>query len=174
LTERNSLSATDALGLLGWLALGSILASGCNPQKTNARSAPDAAAQGVAGIGSRATVDLCARYQATATVTPSYATIQRLFDEQCVACHGSSANLPLSPGPAWDRIVGRAAPVAESCGDTLVTPGHPEASYLYIKLSSDHPCAGSRMPAGEFGPTPLPDCLLSLVARWISAGAPGP
>ena len=30
------------------------------------------------------------------------------------------------------------------------------------------------MPAGEFGPVPLPDCVVEIVRNWIAAGAPGP
>ena len=61
----------------------------------------------------------------------------------------------------------------ESCGGTLVVPGDPDASYLYQKLSSDHPCSGIRMPRGEFGSEPLADCVTALVRAWIVAGAPG-
>jgi hypothetical protein len=30
------------------------------------------------------------------------------------------------------------------------------------------------MPAGQFGPAPLPDCVVGIVRDWIAAGAVGP
>jgi hypothetical protein len=78
----------------------------------------------------------------------------------------------LTADVSWGNLVGRTAP--ESCGGTLVVPGDPSASYLYQKLTSAHPCSGTQMPAGEFGPQPLPACVVALVRDWITAGAQGP
>ena len=48
-----------------------------------------------------------------------------------------------------------------------VVPGDPEASYLFEKISSDHPAVGMRMPPGQ----PLPADIIQAVRRWILDGA---
>jgi cytochrome c5 len=113
---------------------------------------------------------------AEAGASPGYDTIQRIFDAECASCHSAATDLVLTPSPAvsWANLVGKAAPPAEACGGTLVVPGDPGASYLYQKLTSPTPCAGTQMPAAEFGPLPLPDCVLAIVREWIAEGAPGP
>ena len=64
-------------------------------------------------------------------------------------------------------------PTSDSCGGLLVQPGQPDASYLYIKVSSDTPCAGSRMPLTDIGTTsPLVPCEQVAIHDWIAAGAP--
>jgi hypothetical protein len=80
--------------------------------------------------------------------------------------------LPYDRGHAYAAIVGQPAPADEACGGTLVVPGSPDSSYLYQKLASPTPCAGSQMPRGDFGPQPLAGCELDLVRGWIVAGAP--
>ena len=109
-----------------------------------------------------------------ASTRPSFATIQQIFVVNCVTCHTLGSDLDLSPGVAWDHLVGKPAPASESCGGTLVVPGDAEGSYLYEKLSNDHPCSGLRMPRTEFASGALPDCLIALVRSWIMTGAPGP
>ena len=118
---------------------------------------------------------LCASAEdAGATTSPPFAFVQAIFDRSCVSCHSAGADLVLTDGVAWSNLVSRPAPPLESCGGTLVVPGQPDASYLYQKLSNDHPCAGARMPRGEFGSEPLADCVTALVRAWIAEGAPGP
>jgi hypothetical protein len=110
-----------------------------------------------------------------AAAAPSFAVMEGLFDQECASCHAPGADLDLSQGHAWADVVGQPAPRAESCGGTLVVPGNPDASYLYQKLSSSHPCSGQQMPlAAEIFSNPLPDCVVALVRAWIAAGAPGP
>jgi hypothetical protein len=118
---------------------------------------------------------LCASAaDAGVTTAPPFALVQAIFDRSCVSCHSAGADLVLSDGVAWSNLVGHPAPPLESCGGTLVVPGEPDASYLYQKLANDHPCAGVRMPRGEFGSEPLADCVTALVRAWIAEGAPGP
>jgi hypothetical protein len=104
--------------------------------------------------------------------TPSYAVIQQIFEAECLSCHTAGNDLVLTADVSWANLVGRPAP--ETCGGVLVVAGDASSSYLYQKLTSAHPCSGTRMPAGEFGPVPLPDCVLALVRDWINAGAVGP
>jgi hypothetical protein len=115
----------------------------------------------------------CARYATDGGPVP-FATVQRIFDDNCSACHVQGADLDLSDGVAWPNLVNHPAPASEACGGILVVPGNPSASYLYQKLTNPMPCAGTQMPRGDFGGTPLPTCVTDVVGAWISEGAPGP
>lgn len=109
---------------------------------------------------------------------PTFANVQTLFSTVCVTCHTAGAGLDLA-APAYSRIVNMPAvdytnPVTmDSCGGTLVVPGNAAASYLFIKISSDTPCAGSRMPVSDIGASePLAQCAQNLIHDWIESGAP--
>src|SRR5580704_16033490 len=104
--------------------------------------------------------------------TVAFAQIQQIFSDNCVLCHAAGAPLDLTVGEAWDDLVGQAAPPPDSCGGTLVVPGDPTDSYLYVKLASPTPCYGAQMPLGEFFSEPLPSCVVAMVGRWIEEGAP--
>jgi hypothetical protein len=127
----------------------------------------DAAAFDIAFVDPRAAI--CGD---AAVSQPPYAVIQQILDSNCLSCHFAGNDLVLNPDVSWTNLVGRPAP--ESCGGVLVVPGDPGASYLYQKLTSPHPCSGTQMPAGEFGPAPLPDCVVGIVRDWIASGAGGP
>lgn len=109
---------------------------------------------------------------------PTFGNVQQLFSSTCAACHVAPAQLDLSAGHSYADLVGIQAPsytdppTDESCGGLLVSPGNPDASYLYQKLSSAQPCAGLGMPRTEFGTAMLPACEIQLVHDWIAAGAP--
>ena len=103
--------------------------------------------------------------------SPDFAHVRQLLMEECVSCHGQGNDLDLSTSVAYANLVGHAAPQAESCGGTLVVPGSPETSYLYIKLTTANPCAGEQMPRSEFFPVPLSSSLQAMVHDWIAAGA---
>lgn len=51
---------------------------------------------------------------------------------------------------------------------SLVTPGQPGASYLFLKVFLATPPGGGPMPPSG----PLLDCELAALRRWIEAGAP--
>lgn len=109
---------------------------------------------------------------------PTFANVQTLFSTICVTCHTAGVPLDLD-APAYDRIVNMPAVdytnpvVMDSCGGVLVTPGNAAASYLFIKISSDTPCAGVQMPRTDIGTSaPLPMCAQNMVHDWIEAGAP--
>lgn len=114
----------------------------------------------------------------TAPAAPTFTNVQRLFSTTCTTCHTTGVALDLAPAVSYGNLVNKPAvdyampPTLDSCGGTLVVPGHPETSYLYIKLSSDAPCAGTRMPESDVGPLVLIPCEQALIHDWIAAGAP--
>lgn len=112
------------------------------------------------------------------TPAPTFANVQSLFVSFCVTCHTSGVPLNLE-APAYSRLVNMPAvdytdpAVMDSCGGTLVVPGNAAASYLFVKISSDTPCAGVRMPRTDIGTSAdLPMCAQNLIHDWIEAGAP--
>jgi hypothetical protein len=125
-------------------------------------------------------LELCSDDQlGDAGVPPTFANVERIFDTTCASlCHipGFIA-VDLSHGHAWANLVGRLAPDPPNrCGGPLVTPGDVSRSYLYVKLTRGlgmqcNP-QGGLMPVGDPFSTPLPDCQIDLVRRWIEAGAP--
>ena len=138
-----------------------------------ARGSTGAATAGVDGpaaIDPRAAV--CDAPDA-APVAVAYLQIEEIFNENCTVCHASGAALDLRDGVSWENLVNQPAPAPESCGGILVTPGNPDNSYLYQKLSSAAPCSGSQMPLGDFYAMPLPACVVAMVRLWILEGAPG-
>jgi hypothetical protein len=108
-------------------------------------------------------------------VSVSYsAQIQPIFDSYCIRCHvyggfadQSGIPLKLVEGVSYGLLVDR--PSAQLPTILLVAPGDSAASLLYLKLSSDAPPVGMRMP-WDCGPAPTPD-ELELIRRWIDEGA---
>ncbi len=104
--------------------------------------------------------------------------IQRqIFDQSCAlsGCHDSqsrAAGLLLESGAAFANLVGvvptNAAALA--AGWNRVTPGDPAASLLHRKLMTLPSTAyGARMPRGK---PRLNHALVTVIERWIEAGAP--
>ena len=82
-----------------------------------------------------------------------------VFTQYCFTCHGqSSAKLGLDLRTAASAMKG-------SHNGAVITPGKPEESLLWSKMSS------RAMPPAIYGQK-VPDADLELVKRWISAGAP--
>ena len=102
---------------------------------------------------------------------PTFAAIQKLFDQNCVSCHVAGSGLDLTAGQSYANLLGQAPQASESCGGILVVPGSPDTSYLYAKVSNPHPCSGLQMPRTDIYSIPLPECLQQLVRDWITAGA---
>lgn len=112
---------------------------------------------------------------------PFATTVHPLLDMHCAGCHGALgpyAGLTLGPRAevsgteVWDRLVG--VPSAQLPTMSLVEPGQPEQSFLYLKMLDTHrelPCpagCGEAMPpAGLL----VPDSDLDTIERWILDGA---
>lgn len=93
--------------------------------------------------------------------------IQPMFDANCVACHQDYApgeDLSLQAGSTHSQTVNVAS--VQVADMSLIVPGNPDASYLYLKLLGTHGevgGSGERMPFGGH----LSDDDLALVANWI-------
>jgi hypothetical protein len=115
----------------------------------------------------------------TATLPPTLDAIQTtIFSPRCAipSCHDAAThveNLNLSAGSAYGQLVGvaPATDVARLKGLLRVDAGHPDNSFLLLKLegspalSSDE---GLRMP--ETG-SPLSTAEIQLITAWIAQGA---
>jgi len=109
------------------------------------------------------------------TYAPTFAAIHNeIFIPTCAAvfCHFSDELFfnAISADTAYQTLVG-AVTTSPDCGKTgleRVSPGHPEQSLLYLKLT-DPPC-GRKMPVG-FVPQ-LPEREIEQIRIWIERGAP--
>lgn len=104
--------------------------------------------------------------------TATFTRVQNeVFTPSCAVagCHdaiGQQQNLMLTEGAAYAMIVGRRS--TEVATLDRVSPGNPDASYLYRKITGAS-ISGERMP---FGQPPLSDEKIRLVRDWIRRGAP--
>ncbi len=89
---------------------------------------------------------------------------------QCHDAASATGNLLLEAGASEAQLVNvvPSVPLAAQAGQLRVDPGHPENSFLLIKLTNPPPGAGSPMPLGE---DPLPPEEIQLVTDWILQGA---
>jgi hypothetical protein len=94
----------------------------------------------------------------------------QVFKGSCLNCHtgfiGQFDGLDMSTqATAYTNMVNRGS--SRCGGETLVMPGRPESSLLYLKVT--RPSCGSRMPPN--GPA-LPQASIDLIKSWIDEGAP--
>lgn len=107
--------------------------------------------------------------------TVSFASqIQPIFDTHCIRCHvtGGFANnsgipLRLIGSVSYNLLVSRSS--VQRTDLMLVSPGNPDASLLYLKISSSNPPVGRQMPWDRG--TTLTAEEIELVRTWISEGA---
>jgi hypothetical protein len=112
---------------------------------------------------------------ASATFTQVYAIISM----RCTPCHTTAAGIGVMQGhldmttkmAAYMNLVNTpAAGVACAGKGTRVTPGMPDSSVMYLKISLDDPApCGSKMPLGL---PPLPQAEADTIEAWIMGGAP--
>jgi hypothetical protein len=111
---------------------------------------------------------------AAGTFTQVYAIIS----SRCSPCHTTAAGIGVMQGhldmtsqaAAFMNLVNTpAAGVACTGKGMRVTPGMPDSSVMYLKISLDDaaPC-GSKMPLGR---APLPQAEADTIESWIMAGA---
>lgn len=100
---------------------------------------------------------------------PTLSSIQsNIFSMRCHACHNEQSrdgNLDLSSDGVHDRLVGVKATADPEW--TLVTPGEPEKSFLYVKITNPGQGQGDLMPPGF----QLPQSEVDTIEQWITEGA---
>lgn len=87
----------------------------------------------------------------------------------CADCHSGATPakaLDLTFDLAWGEMVGVGS--IQRPDLDLVEPGHPDDSYLVIKLEGSSRMVGRRMPRDL---PPRPSAEIELVREWIQAGA---
>ena len=107
------------------------------------------------------------------------ADIQPIWDMYCVtACHEEGGEWPTNDlsMDAYDDIVGM--PSGQNSLMNYITPGDPDASYLWHKMNGtqiDNGGSGLDMPkamVGESDPAVVPQADLDTIECWILEGAP--
>jgi hypothetical protein len=91
-----------------------------------------------------------------------------IFDQQCSSCHGATdppEGLDLRSQSFAASIVGK--PSREQPQKLLVDPGHPESSYLMLKVLGDPSITGVQMPKGGA----LAPAQIDVLRAWIAGGA---
>ncbi len=96
-----------------------------------------------------------------------------LFARRCTICHvdGGFADqqgidLRLAEDDTYDQLVDQVS--IQRSDLTLVVPGDSQASLLFLKVSSDSPPVGNRMPLGG---SLLADDEIAIIRDWIDQGA---
>ncbi len=99
--------------------------------------------------------------------------IQPIFDARCTVCHQAGGladilgiTLRLVPGESYNGLVNQ--PSSQRADLTRVVPGDSTSSLLFLKVSSNTPPVGSRMPL--FGAA-LSQAEIDLIRDWIDQGA---
>jgi hypothetical protein len=112
-----------------------------------------------------------------ATFTEIYAMIfPAMTPARCTFCHSMPASeisngklfMGMDQAGAYAALVGKSSMSARCMGMPLVTPGQPEMSLFFKKVSSATPPCGSRMPLGAAA---LTDAQIEMIRSWIAAGA---
>ena len=99
--------------------------------------------------------------------------IQPILNDRCINCHAPGGFAQMQGIPwdyredtAFEDLIDQLSSQDETL--TLVVPGDPNASLLFLKVSSASPPVGSMMPLG--GP-PLNDSEIEHIRVWIEQGA---
>ena len=99
--------------------------------------------------------------------------IQPIFTTACAGCHSeggladlSGIALRLTADVSYSLLVSQQS--VQRPDLTLVVPGDPDSSLLFLKISSDTPPVGARMPRSA---PPLSQLEIDLIRDWIDEGA---
>ena len=113
----------------------------------------------------------------TISATAPFSEIQaKVLTPSCASalCHAGNPSpytpMSLEAGQSWNNLVNR--PAAQAPAILLVSPGHPETSYLMLKILGTVGSSGSvstRMPPNSAS---LPSDQIDAIQGWIARGAP--
>ena len=99
--------------------------------------------------------------------------IQPILNTYCFRCHRSGGEadlagiaLQVAEEVVFDLLLNQ--PSVQNPNLTLVVPGDAESSLLFLKVSSDAPPVGTRMPLSA---DPLTAGSIELIRDWIDQGA---
>jgi hypothetical protein len=159
-----------AADLRAWVALAVLLvvSPGCSSSSGIGVAADGSAQAALDGGDVDATVDAAPTYAPTFT-----AIYDEILSPICAGpfCHGANQFLLMTTKDvAYHAMVGAIStgPRCADSGLTIVEPGDPDASLLYLKVTTP-PC-GNRMPAAYF---PFLDTKQTeQIREWILRGAP--
>src|SRR5262249_27670148 len=92
-----------------------------------------------------------------------------IFLEHCSDCHVDRAagNLSLEPDVAYANLVGKAS----GCATSLVAPGKPEQSELWLSLADDPKACAGVMPRKSAGLKVESPEAFDVIDLWIRQGA---
>jgi len=110
-------------------------------------------------------------------VAPTFASIKaNIFEKNCTtsSCHGElgqRGGLILEGDDVYTNLVGVTPSNLEAASKNLrlVVPGHPDSSFLVIKLTGPRANEGDRMPQGN---SQISAQAIQAIRTWISNGAP--
>lgn len=111
--------------------------------------------------------------EAECGASPTLPAVQAVLSSRCAgsSCHSAGPSAvfpPLAEGEPSDWL---GLESHEQPGKKLVVPGHPEQSWIYLKVSGTQGASGGAlMPLGAS--TPSQD-VVTAIHDWIAAGAPG-
>ncbi|MGD8863462.1 MAG: hypothetical protein PVI30_25835 [Myxococcales bacterium] len=98
--------------------------------------------------------------------------IRHILEFNCGGCHSEpspEAGLSLKDGDVYARLLETSTQIEDM---PLITPGDPDASYLWLKITGDERIVGAPMPLDPIsGDRRLSDAELADIQAWIEAGA---
>ncbi|MBN2565923.1 MAG: hypothetical protein JXB46_09450 [Candidatus Eisenbacteria bacterium] len=95
--------------------------------------------------------------------------VRELLDTHCVRCHGGGRPAKGYDLSTDDQVLSHmGAAAAQMKNVALIDPGHPETSYLIMKVKNSDGIAGNRMPVGGSALSPEE---IAVLADWISGMA---
>jgi hypothetical protein len=114
----------------------------------------------------------------TTGMAPTFTQVYAIISSKCTPCHTTSTGIGVTMGhldmtsqaAAFMNLVNTPTAGISCAGKgTRVTPGMPDASIMYLKISLDDPTpCGSKMPLGL---PPLSQTEANTIESWIMGGA---
>lgn len=141
----------------------------CSPPSSETQDSTDAAGDSGEEGGSEEPVEHCVPAEVLVTGLSHERDIQPIWGSQCATCHTSSSNGGLNLADAYDEIISVGSNSTPSV--SLIEPGDPDASYLWLKLIDRQDVVGGDgdwMPRGGKR-LDAEQCLA--IESWIAEGA---